>query len=190
MGYRYRLGKLDKKIKNKYDTLVYDEVLVQCNEDNDPDFIISSIPEHKELLIIDIPSGFIDHYTTDFFLKFNLYEHSGCDFLLTDKNGLKALIEHYRTGIISSIENDITNINTYGKDFSINLLDRKREKWDFKIQNRLIPPYKLLREGEALENLIDGQISADGSMEYQIFNLVFIYNTFDWDNDLLILNGW
>ena len=72
--------------------------------------------------------------------------------------------------------------------------ERKRDYWrmdrsgnsDFAAKMK---PYILKTEDKDLEDY-DGQIESLPYMEYQIFNVVFIYNTFDWDKYDLILTGW
>jgi ribosomal protein S10 len=36
----------------------------------------------------------------------------------------------------------------------------------------------------------DGMLTRSWTREYSVFNLLYIYNTFDWENDYLIYNAW
>lgn len=61
-----------------------------------------------------------------------------------------------------------------------NHLRGKAEEWS----GKYIRPYYLD------EDNTDGEIVSSWKIEYAIFNLVYIYRTFDWKNDYLIYSGW
>lgn len=187
MSFRYKLGKIEKKHQDKYKHLNYDEVCNLVNTTSEPDFSLYSLPEHSEFLIIDLPN-MDDHYFKTFFNKFNLDEY-GYEFKIMTKEGLEHLIDHYNEQIISTLNSDIEyiqNNNEKGKELAIGLFQRKLDKWKLEVAGRKIRPYILNKDNKKEQNLI----ISDDSYEYDIFNLVFIYNNFNWDNDYLILNGW
>lgn len=189
MGYRYRLGKITKKERDKYITSDYKEVIKLTNIHKEEDYSLHTLPEHHELLIIDFPKKFNAVFIKPFFEKFNLNDMNGHEFNIMTKEGLKSLIDHYHNEITSNLKRELKQIEDEPRSAEF-LIRQKIEKWNFKIQNKLITPYILKNDDQHILDLQDGQIAVDGCLEYQIFNLVFIYNTFDWENNFLILNGW
>jgi hypothetical protein len=57
--------------------------------------------------------------------------------------------------------------------------------WDWQDNCFGLKPYHLYPEVGS-----DGKLIASYKIEYVIFELVLMYNTFDWENDYLIYNGW
>ena len=67
-----------------------------------------------------------------------------------------------------------------GKDDVQVFINSKAREWG----NKFLNPYYLDEE------TTDGAIVKSWEYEYAIFNLVYIYRTFDWENDYLIYSAW
>jgi hypothetical protein len=108
------------------------------------------------------------------FYGFNVYDEFMNDFHIVKKEGLKEFIkaEH---DIIAGFYRDYSDeeLLTYCKE--------KNREWNS--QFGLLPYY-------LDEEHTDGEIVRSWKREYAIFNLVYIYRKFDWDNNYLILSAW
>jgi hypothetical protein len=194
MSYREKLLKLPKKYKSKYENLFYDELSYAIKADNDGGFI--NLPEDTDLLTLSYKVDTDFPFLEVFFNNIDIKSESETRYSILTKEGLKTLIESYSDNVQSLIEQEIkdlecTDINDSDKVLlMISQLRNKQDHWQYQLGDRVLRPYKLVDENNTLDDMSDGQIVSHGSVNYQIFNLVFIYNTFDWDSDYLILNGW
>lgn len=189
MGYRERLTKINKSDAEKYRNLTYKELDKKLKEENVIDEYSSfyGLPEAKELLILPInkPENF--DYLEPFFNKFNIKEKSECDFYILSKDGLLKLIDLCNDYIVEMLEEQIEYLKKGEVDIPLFHLEMKKRRWSLTLPKAgKIRPY-FLKDNKKKYN---GLITNDEALEYQIFNLTFIYNTFDWERDYLIFNGW
>lgn len=194
MSYREKLLKLPKKYKSKYENLFYDELSYAIKADNDGGFI--NLPEDTDLLTLSYKVDTDFPFLEVFFNNIDIKSESETRYSILTKEGLKTLIESYSDNVQSLIEQEIKDLECMDINDSdkvllmISQLRNKKDHWQYQLGDRVLRPYKLVDENNTLDDMSDGQIVSHGSVNYQIFNLVFIYNTFDWDSDYLILNGW
>lgn len=190
MGYRIRLSKFPKESFEKYQNATFQELLKICNVDQD-DETISQLPEQRELITLQagINEEFLKTYCKPFFNSYDPKDH-GHDFFIIEKDALLKIIDEYNDEIISMLDERIEHLEKGVHEIELFNLKQKRDKWSFEICGRKLRPYLLKDNVLNSDNNLDGSIVGDGTIEYQIFNLVFIHNTFDWDKDLLILSGW
>lgn len=200
MGYRERLAKVPKSVSKEFREIEsYQELQEKLGLNSDPDDPQSFIGfdnNHKtqELLYLctEVPN---DDLVEDFFKNFNIEECAETRYQVMTKAALKQLIEKYEDEIIEMMDTKLKiaeedALVSFG-DFAYSDLKLKREYWRSTYSPRITcaKPYILKEEGKDIEKR-DGQIAALPFMEYQIFNVVFIYNTFDWENYDLIVSGW
>jgi spore coat polysaccharide biosynthesis protein SpsF (cytidylyltransferase family) len=194
MGYRERLSKLPKEISERFrDIESYEELNKVLGFDKEKDEYFHSFKEEKELLYLMTSINEDDKEVEDFFNKFSYNEYSGNRYQVLSKEGLKKIIEQYDDEIVAYMDECLEN-EKKSPGLIHSFAERKRDYWrmdrfgnsDFAAKMK---PYILKTEDKDLEDN-DGQIVSLPYMEYQIFNVVFIYNTFDWDKYDLILTGW
>lgn len=188
MGFRYKLSRLPKKELGNYKDFEFEELEKELNIREDDSFI--ELPEQQELLTLqcDITQEFLDNHCSPFFTKFNLYEHNGHVYQIITKKGLYEVLEQYNNEITKILDRQIALVEAH-PETALFELQQKREKWNISFGKHKVRPYLLLDNKKEGSNL-NGSIVGDGAMEYQIFNVVFIINTFNWEKDYLILSGW
>lgn len=177
MGYHQRLAKIPKTTKNEVSGLSFD-LLKNKYED---DFFITELDGYKELMYL----GDIKDISGTQFFDFNIKDY-GYEFSILTKDDLKNIIEQY----YQHVQNEFTKLKElltplcknedvdYGP--IISHLYSKFQIWgDSEMSFR---PYSL---NENRENIVDSD-----RYEYDVFELVRILKTFDFENDYLILSGW
>jgi len=169
MGYRARLGKVAKKEKEKFIGLSYEEAEKLIDKNSAvyrPQF-------HTQLYELgkyfNLTQGTIPFY------DFDLEKECETEFYIMSKEQLKELIEEYHDLIYQNYE----HLAQGNKNVQMFINSRARE-W---CSNFLNPYY--LDEEET-----DGELVGSWQYEYSIFNLVYIYRTFDWETDYLIYSAW
>ena len=175
MGYRHRLGRIDKKDRTKYVGKTASEVSDMLNPENN---WAAHPPEHEQLYEL----GKYVEFTTDEiseFYSFDCLEECESEFHILTKKGLQHLIEWYAEGIGKYYDKLAEGTE---KELKAHVLGMKMEWVDaLKYGGR---PYYLDQEHT------DGEIVSSWKSEYAIFNLVYIYRTFNWENDFLIYSAW
>ena len=204
MGYRVRLGKFPKCEYHKYENKSFDNI--QSNMDEE--FFPYTPKEHEELYEIGKYISFTDD-TCKSFYSFNLDDE---EFYIISKEKLKGIIESYSVDVKSfydkifksfgefivakenikeNIDNEDFDLKKAFNDLFTNFekerellstLMQKKNDWSSEYYSNYILKEDWKRS--------DGQMSRSWLKEYAIFNLTFIYNTFDWENDFLIYSGW
>jgi hypothetical protein len=169
MGYRSRLGKVNKKEKDKFTGKSYEEVCEML-----PDTCTPYFPEfHTQLYELgkyfDFTKG-----TTPFY-DFDIEEECEAEFFIMTKEQLKELIEEYHDLVYQNYEK-----LAQGKGDAQSFLESRAREWC----GKYLSPYYLDEEKT------DGAIVSSWQYEYAIFNLVYIYRTFDWEQDYLIYSAW
>lgn len=189
MSYREKLVLLNKNDCLKYQDLTFSDLQSLLGA---TDFVIFQPENCIELVTL---SYVVDIKSPPFYSKFNLSEY-GYRFDIIDKSILKKIIENHADCLYDYFDNQLQIIqetNNEKKIFSTlhYIYESKKNSWKLNIGKKTLRPYSLIENKEELYlKDRDGHISCDFSAEYNIFNLVFIYNTFDWDNNFLILSGW
>lgn len=188
MGYRLRLSRLPKDSVETFSRLSFEELNEKIKVEEDDSF--RELPDQRELLTLqcEISDEFKEKYTLPFFKMFDIKKMNEHDYCIVDKNGLKEIVDLYNDEIVELLSDQIEQIEKGKTDIGLFNLMQKRDRWNLTIGDHKIRPYKLKETNN--DKMMDGAIVSDGAMEYQIFNVVFIYNTFDWDKDVLILSGW
>jgi len=177
MGYRLRLGKIPKRMKDFCEGKSFDELLEICGDQS----VVYGLPDYEQIYELGKYFDFKDGMS-DFF-SFDILEESECEFKIVSKDGLKKIIGYYHKQTLEYHEKLLKEMES-GGEFPITLsyLSQKVLEWSDNAFD--VKPYYLDEENT------DGFIVRSLSMEYGIFNLVFIYKTFNWENDYLIYSGW
>lgn len=169
MGYRSRLGKIAKTEKEKYKGKSYEEVAAMMGE-----YFACYRPEaHTQIFGLGKYFEFTKGKTN--FYDFDVEEEEDCEFHIMTKEDLKELIRDYHEVICNMYER-----LAKGEDDVQEFINGKVREWRSKFLN----PYYLDEEHTS------GEIVKSWKYEYSIFNLVYIYRTFDWENDYLIYSAW
>lgn len=174
MGYRVRLGKVPKSARAKYAGKTKEELTELYGEDDGEDnyFPAEHIEEHKQLYEI---GKYVDYnQNTEPFYDFELED---TEFCIMSKEGLLNIIKEYHK-LTYKYYSELT-VEEF-EEFKRSKMNEWEvdSKWGLK-------PYRLDERADC-----DGFITGSWKIEYSIFNLVYIYRTFDWDNDYLIYSGW
>lgn len=212
MGYRLYISKLPKAIHNEIKDLSLDELhkRYENSDTNEP------YTSHLDILNQETIYGFGKYVDFTFPLntypiftrkEVNDYFHEDHDFWIVDKEFLKNVIGHYREKVKTKY-NEMLN-PFFGDRFepskflnSVDETDWGNKTLDFSLitqeeTNQLLRILEYVR-GNRLEwnefqpyDLDEGdEITNSWKFEYNIFELVRIYKTFDWENDLLIYHGY
>lgn len=193
MGYRIRLGKVPKSKKEEMSSITQEMYSNHYNEENDEYLLWYSKafgedcapyrPEwHTELYELGKYVEYPQHR-----LPFYNFKLDDSEFDILTKEGLKAIIEefrndvheHYKSVLNAAMDREYNKVAEQGV---IAHLQSHVWEWEGKYFN----PYYL---DEPKENK-DGALVRSWKKEYCIFNLVYIYQHFDWENDYLIISGW
>lgn len=176
MGYHQRLARIPKTTKNEVSGLNLE--LVQARYDIDT---IRELPHYEELIYL----GDIKDISGTPFFDFNIEDY-GYEFSILTKDDLKNIIEQY----YKHVQNEFTNLKElltplckneqidYGA--IVSHIYSKFQIWGDSGMNWR--PYNL---NENRENIVDSN-----RYEYDVFDLVRILKSFDFENDYLILSGW
>lgn len=197
MGYRIRLGRIPKFMKEHFVGLDYKEATKKAKEIyesthgkiyDEEDFFAfyHDLPHYEELYEIGKYISYEDGREP--FFSFDIYEEEGTEFDIFSKEGLKRIIESYHDNTLKHYQELLENLdiiknqsNEYSfiklKDYFTSKLNEWGNKYGLK-------PYRLDEDSS------DGFMTGSWKIEYAIFNLTYIYRTFDWENDYLIYSGW
>ena len=173
MGYRSRLGKITKTEKERFSGKSSEDVEAMLSEDEAP----YRLETHTELYEIGKYADYGEHTTP--FYAFDIYKEFESEFAIMGKEGLKAIITSYHEKILKNYEE-----LRKGTESVENFLNSRIREWGEKCGEWNMLPYYLDEERT------DGEIVKSWQDEYAIFNLVYIYRTFDWENDYLIYSAW
>lgn len=177
MGYHQRLARIPKTTKNEVSGLSFDFVKGQYEDD----FFLTALNGYKELIYL----GDIKDISGTPFFDFNIKDY-GYEFSILTKDDLKNIIEQY----YKHVQNEFTNLKElltplckneqidYGA--IVSHLYSKFQIWGDNGMNWR--PYNL---NENRENIVDSN-----RYEYDVFELVRILKSFDFENNYLILSGW
>ena len=205
MGYRIRLGSFPKEKYPHYENETYKNICSYLEEQSKIDKCSYSTyyPKYHTQLYeigkyVDFKEG-----REPFYKQFDIYKEAECEFDILTKQGLKCIIQSYHDDIkedfnklfrcfeISNKEEErVIKIKEeldedYEKPINniFNHLYSKKQQWDESCRFTL--PYRLDETGQ-----VDGNIVSSWKIEYVIFELVYIYRTFDFENNFLIYSGW
>lgn len=169
MGYRLRLGKIAKTVREKYKGMT-EEQLDEISRENNYSHTWYYPKEHTQLYEMGKYLNFGDELE-------HFYDFEGHDneFKIMTKEQLLKVIEWYR--------NEIYDYYTNADEQEQKAHFRKMEiEWS----GKYTLPYYLDEPDERK----DGAIVRSWQLQYAIFNIVYIYQHFDWENDYLIYSGW
>jgi hypothetical protein len=187
MGYRIRLGKVSKKEKQRFKGMTYEQAKKEIGYEES----LYYPPFHTELYeigkYVDFKVGRLPFY------DFDIEKETDAEFDIITKEGLKAIIDSYHESTFKHYSEMLKPFERFIKNPEMDYLpseedikevvaaiSRKVNAW----KSEFVKPYWLDEERT------DGEIVRSWSIEYAIFNLVYIYRTFDWENDYLIYSGW
>lgn len=203
MGYRSKLGRIAKSERTKFMGKSYDECQ-SILEGLHPDENYVSLyypPEHQQLIELGKYCDF-DIQPEDFYDGFNIMEECETEFHILTKEGLHQIIKEYHLKIQENYDRMVQALESpdsmepweHRETDPLTFLKRRAREWNLEENEAYLNsphaiemyPYHLNREPEKR----DGFIVQSWQYEYQIFNLTFIYSTFDWENDYLIYSAW
>lgn len=174
MGYRVRLGKVEKTATSElFRNMSLDEIQEYYRIRDDSPYRPQCHTELYEIgKYVEYEEG-----REPFYKNFDVYSEYESEFDILSKDGLRAIIEDYRKNI-HEFYKDLLNKSLEHKD---SFIESQICEWEGKF---FIPYY--LDEGIKT----DGFLVKSWKLEYAIFNLVYIYRTFSWDDDYLIYSAW
>ena len=196
MGYRSRLGRVAKSDRERYMGKSYDACEITLEEsypDGDegalyrPHFHEQFIELGKYCQFEIAPEPFYD--------GFDIGEECESEFHILSKYGLKQIIREYHENVATRYKELFEQLEDGQTGEVTNFLRSRMNEWSFErcdmYKNAEHPfdmsPYYLDSEPS---QVTDGFIARSWQYEYQIFNLTYIYRTFDWENDYLIYSAW
>lgn len=176
MGYRIRLGKVNKKTAEKYRHKSFNTLYEYYKNRKDSMYY----PEYHTQLYeigkyVSYEEGRLPFYT-----KFDIKEKEESEFDILTKDGLKYIIKEYHKNIFEYYSK-VLNKSEEDSRYAIDHIKYNLREW---AKNYNLSPYYLD------EKKTDGPIVSSWKMEYAIFNLVSIYRFFNWNKNHLIYSGW
>lgn len=186
MGYRNYIGQLKLGVCRDLD---FNSLIKKCKElENDynldyisPRMLVEELHEFGKYVNIKKLEGNLKHY----FNKIEVRKHfeSDYEFMEIKKEGLKSIIEEYAEYVANYYEKlliadeiEVFEGQTVEKK-CVNAIKSKLKTW----KNDYCIPYNLDEE--------DKNLVSSWEYEHSIFDLVRIYKTFDWDNNIMIWYG-
>lgn len=193
MSYRVRLGKISKEAAEPLRSMSQKETEEYYSTRSDS---LCQPIDHVELY--EIGKSFHSEVGRTPFYSFNLDDE---EFSILTKEGLRALILEYEESVksyykdtLTPIQNTLLNINKNNSDYKANtislVLTRDKFSTLLYLLNSLNFEWVQKRTILQFDNMQDGEMTTSWRMEYAIFNLMYIYKTFNFDNDYLIYSGW
>lgn len=148
------------------------------------------------LQICDLNNELIEKIKKDFLINEetkDLAKNYGHELFTIDKKGLEEIIEYYRSQVLENFNRDLKKMEniqnkiekglpiTSSEQYDlINLINKlKRKISDFGGERK----HKFYRLGNKLQ-LLDSE-----SLEFEIFNLISLYNNFDWENEIMLIES-
>lgn len=217
MGYRTYIGKLSKSEYDEVKDLTKEELFKRFNEEQEdgwvgPYEIAKILYEFGKYTEFDDNKFYKPFFTNEDLQNWYVEEH---DFWVVGKDYLEHIINYYRDKIRTyykemlepfHTENELTSkfLNSikkhygYSKDkytFDLSLITDEEQTALFKLIEHI---RSMGREWGAYSflnmqpyDLEDGpEVTTSWKYEYNIFELVRIYKTFDWENDILVYYGY
>ena len=174
MGYRARLGVAEKRFKRRFKGCTYEQADMLSGENCAP----YRPYFHTELFELGKYFNKPEFLTP--FYDFDVYRDGESEFMILSKEGLKAIIEMYHNNIAQMYEEAWET-----KDKACEHIKNKVRTWSrHSYARHPLVPYFLDQEHT------DGEIANSWLYEYSIFNLIYIYRTFNWERDYLIYSAW
>lgn len=176
MGYRNYLSKVRKEVYLEVKDLTIDELTEKYGKGDDDDryFTPRELPTFKELHELGKYCDFpIDDLKSEFFTKFS---DSDCEFSVATKELFLAIIEDYRLNTLNWYTSQLDE--PYEKLIENN----KRMISEWGGDGLKMTPYDLSNNSD--------NIVSSWKYEYAVFELVRLFKSFDWENDVLIYNGY
>jgi len=174
MGYRSRLGAVEKIYKRRCSGCTYEQVDMFCGKNKTPYY-----PKfHTKLFEL---GKYFDQpeYLTPFY-DFDIEELAESEFSILSKEGLKQIIAEYHDNIAMMYEEAFES-----KENACEHISSKVRVWSKVSYAKYgMLPYNL----DQIKS--DGEIANSWLYEYAIFNLIYIYRTFDFDKNYLIYSAW
>ena len=212
MGYRLYIGSLPRKEWDEIKDFTIDEVKRYKGEDPEDEdsyvavYHIAYNELHEFGKYVDYKNDKIPVFSNEETQKYFDDEH---DFYIVDKKFLEFVIDEYKNKNRSyfsdmkfnpesefikskskTVSDSIDNLYDYNYDFSkltqdecnmlheiISHINDKNHEWD----NNWTSPYSLDDSSDCIVN--------SWKYEYAIFELVRIYKSFDWDNNVMVYYG-
>jgi hypothetical protein len=172
MGYRNYLSRIPKSVYEEIKDLSTAE-LCKKYDGEDNYFSVFDIPELEDIHELGKYCDFpIDDLKSDFFTK---YKDSDCECSIAKKELLLALIEDYRVKVLSWYQ------NLKDEPLDKHIIHTKTMINEWGGSSWEIWPYDIDEKNKT--------IVSSWKYEYEVFELVRILKSFDWENDVLIYRG-
>jgi len=176
MGYRSRLGKINKKGSEFLRNFSWEEAEEYFNDHNNGGMSYPSL--HTQLYEIGKYYSFPSEDPLEpFYKNFDIYKKMESEFHIMQEKHLRIIIDDFHSQIFEYFEKLLANEKDREAYFINKVNEWKPKNWE-------VYPYHLKR------GKTDGEIVRSWKMEYSIFNITYIYRTFDWENDYLIWSAW
>jgi hypothetical protein len=179
MGFRHKLGILEK---TKFDR-IKDTTIEEYDKGHKAIYEIT-----KEVYELGkyFNREFLDEFISPVYSNKEVHDSANDDndFFLLSNEGIVRLIEYHRERVFnyySSVKPEASDLFDEHDSYK-QAIDKKVRQWGETCTKYKLYPYNLSLESECLVSAWD--------YEYQVFELVRIYKSIDWDNQLVTLNGW
>lgn len=174
MGYRHKIGILDKKTYRKINKLNHDELISEFGEKEEG--FVACYHITKEVYCLGKCCEF--NFTKE--MKKRVFKNKLIDNMFNDENdfyiitreGFETIIEDYRKKIVHYYKNLPSEENSLVSHVK-EILDEWENPFNLK-------PYSLSGE----------EMVTSWKYEYAIFELVRIYRSIDWDKQYVTITGW
>lgn len=210
MGYRNYIGKISKKEYNKIKKLNKEELFKKYNEDVEDGYVSctelgAELHEFGKYVDFDPPKDSIKKF---FFNKdLENYYNSDGELKIVTKEFLSYIIGHYKDKVkrfyseyatpfihgelMNNVKREYNSKYDEEYRFDFTKISDEEQTALYKIINH-IRDYDIEWECKSLlpYNLEGDSLSSSWKFEYAIFELVYIYKTFNWKKDILYYYGY
>lgn len=209
MGYRNYIGKISKKEYNKIKKLNKEELFKNYNEDVEDGYVScrdlgTELYEFGKYVDFDPPKDSIKKFFFD--KELEKYYNSDGELKIVTKEFLSYIISHYKDKVSKFYSEYATPfihgelMNNVKREFNSNYEDEYRFDFTKISDEEQTALYKIInhikdynyewRDKRFLPYNLEGDsLSSSWKYEYAIFELVYIYKTFNWKKDLIYYYG-
>ena len=192
MGFRNNIALLSRERYELIKDMTMDEINLWWSKetgekpDEDGDVYVPIYKLSREVFELGkyCELDYLKPYRKDIFSnkEFNKDCNTDHDFYIIGKEGYEAVIEWFRNRIQSCYESilkqDPNDINEGRVDTVEDFLKKRIRDW----KGKYIKPYDI--------NLDREHIVSSWEYEYEIFELVRVYKSIDWDKEVIVITGW
>ena len=192
MGYRNHIAVLSKERHNIIKDMTRDELQKWWTKesgekpDEDGDIYVPVYKLSREVFELGkyCDMSYLDPYRSDLFSnkEVNTNFNTENEFFMINKEGFESIIEWFRNRIQSCYESILKQDPNDVEEGRVQPIEEFLKKRIQDWKGEFIKPYDIHPDREGIVSSWD--------YEYEIFELVRVYKSIDWNKELVVITGW